>query len=121
MSDDEGDDEDRERGGLGAEMSKGEEGEDEQDMVDIEDGNATVHVSKWMCMMSDHENGPFSNTTPIHFALPKLWKAAPRRSRHLNWQSGAGLDDDDAHDDRLKRKSRGAAKRGKSELPGLEA
>ncbi|KAM6492168.1 hypothetical protein JOM56_011892 [Amanita muscaria] len=29
-------------------------------------------------------------------------------------------DDDDAHDDRAKRKSRGAEKRGKSELPGAD-
>jgi hypothetical protein len=147
---DEGEDEDGERGGRGAESGdeeEGEEGEDEQDMVDIKDGNTTVHIKPFFGFpLLEHHAHPFF---VIYNALPKLRKhqlqlrpehralltlmtkiEAIWMSRLSKAPSSSKLKkrrrpsdespDDDAHDDRPKRKNRGAVKRRNSELPGAD-
>jgi hypothetical protein len=81
MTDFEGEGEHGESGGHEAEAGgeegeeggeEGEEGEDAQDMVDVEDGNATVHMKPFSRFPPlEHHAHPF---LVIHNALPKLRK-----------------------------------------------
>jgi hypothetical protein len=145
---DEGENQDGERGGRGVgsgdeqEEGEGEEGGDEQDVVDIEDGNAIVHITPFSQFpLLEHHAHPFF---VIHNALPKLqehqlllcpehnallilmnkikaiWMSRLSRARKRRRPSDESPDDDDDDDDRPKRKTRGAAKRHKSELPGAD-
>ncbi|KIL53896.1 hypothetical protein M378DRAFT_174534, partial [Amanita muscaria Koide BX008] len=141
--------EDRERGGWRAESGDEQEegeGDDEQDMVDIEDGNATIHITPFLGFpILKHHAHPF---LVIYNALPRLRKQPlqlrqehhelldlmtrieaiwiSRLSKTLSSSKLAKRrrpsndDDDKAQDDQPKRKTRGAAKRGNSELPGAD-
>jgi hypothetical protein len=124
-------------------------GDDEQHMVVIEDGNATVYIKPFFEFpLLEHHAHPFF---VIYNALPKLRKhqlllrpehralltlmnkieaiwmsrlsktplssKLEKRRRPSDESSDGDNNDDDAHDDRPKRKTRGATKRRNSELP----
>ncbi|KAF8798826.1 hypothetical protein BYT27DRAFT_6878981 [Phlegmacium glaucopus] len=150
----EGEGEEGDRGGWGIgsrdeEEGEGEEGEDKQNMVDVENGNATIHIKPFLEFpLLKHHAHPFF---VIYNALPKLRKhqmlLRPEHHALLTlmakidviWMSRLSKgpssskpakrrrpsdeppdDDDDTHDDKPKRKTRRISRRRNSKLPGAD-